>query len=293
MWRRAVAAGAAVLTLVGGPMSPSPSCGQIPCRDPLPWLALGDSLRGPALVVEAARSEDGRTGWTARCFRTMGLLPRGSGGLLFFRLPIWAVDTADSSVIERWPALMLPEQTDWPGESRSAGAGSPEIGWLGPLRLPLLGRAQAGVAAALPLGRDALYPFASTSASLRLLLRRPFTFGKRCELGLLGGGVVALGATGDRLDGSAYPSGASAAIDMTWRGRDRRSLTLLALGEWGGGARMIAAGVGWRFPMGGGTDLALGLRHVLGEADDRPYAVMFTVGMTIADGPREAAGVAK
>ncbi len=266
---------------------------QLPPRDPLPWEILAAPAGRQALGLEAARFTDPDSGWRAQRLGFAAFWPRGPAGCLFLRMAWYALDTGGAPVALRWPALDVPGEEAAPGGDTAVGWGSPEVGWLSSIRIAGLGACQYALAAALPLGRDELYPFASTSLPFRFLLRRPVRLGGTFEAAVLAGLVVVLDSGRDRLQPEAYPGGTSAALDLSWRRSARRALTLSLAAESGGGLLAVQPALAWRLPAGGRSDLTFGLRRDLADSGERSYATQAWLSWTLRSAPAAAPAVAK
>ena len=271
----------------------APGRAQLPPREPLPWEILAPPSGRQALELAAARFTDPDLGWRAQRLGLSAFWPRGSTGCLFLRAAWLALDTGEAPVIARWPALAFPADETAPQGDTAVGWGSPEVGWLSTLQLGRLGVWQYAVAAALPLGQDELYPFASTSQPMRFQLRRQARLGGRLEAGALIGLVVTLDSGRDRLQPEAYPGGTSGALDLVWRPSARRALTLALIAESGGGAHSLQPSLAWRLPAGERRELTVGLRRELADEADRPYATQAWLAWTIRSAPAAPVAVAK
>lgn len=267
---------------------------QLPPREPLPWEILASPAGRQALVLDAARFTDPQVGWRAQRLGFAAFWPRGPAGCLFLRTSWYALDTGEAPVTTRWPHLVVPGGETAPGGDTAVGWGSPEVGWLSALRVDNHGVWQYAFAAALPLGRDELYPFASTSLPFRLQLRRTVRLGGRLEAGALTGLVVVLDSGRDRLQPAAYPGGTSAALDLVWRQSARHALTIALAAESGGGALALQPSLAWRLPAGGRRELTLGLRRDLAAAAaDRSYTTQAWLSWTIRPAQIAPPAVAK
>jgi hypothetical protein len=266
---------------------------QLPPREPLPWEILASPAGRQALALDAARFTDPQAGWRAQRLGFAAFWPRGPVGCLFLRTAWYALDTGEASATTRWPHLAVPGDETAPGGDTAVGWGSPEVGWLSALRVDSHGVWQYAFAAALPLGRDELYPFASTSLPFRFQLRRTVRLGGRLEVGALAGLVVVLDSGRDRLQPAAYPGGTSAALDLVWRQSARHALTIALAAESGGGALACQPSLAWRLPAGGRRELTLGLRRDLAAAADRSYTTQAWLSWTIRPAPVAPPAVAK
>lgn len=266
---------------------------QLPPREPLPWDVLARPAERQALVLDAARFTDPDVGWRAQRLGMAAFWPRGPVGCLFLRLAWYSLDTGPATATTRWPDLVVPGTTHAPAGETAVGWGSPEVGWLSRLPMGGLGVWQYAVAAALPLGRDELYPYASSSMPFRFQVRRPVRLGPRLAGGLMAGLVVTLDSGRDRLQSRAYPGGASAALDLVWRQSERGALTLVLAAESGGGASALQPSLAWRVPAGGRRELTLGLRRDLSGAADRAYTTEAWLAWTIRAAAAPPPAVAK
>jgi hypothetical protein len=258
----------------------------------LPWHLLDEGPGGALLTLEAGRAQDPRTGWSARGLRVGGGLPRGSGWL-FLAFPLWSVDTGGLRAVSRWPELVSPGEEAWPGESAGAGAGNPELGLLAPTRLPLLGPAGCALAASLPFGRDALYPFASSGLTLRAQLRRRFGAPRGSGFALAAGGAVALNSANGRLAAAAQAGGPGGVAELTVARPGGRALTLSLSHERGGGAQITLLGLVATLPAGRGRSVALAATRSLGPAHDRPYETRLALAWRGRGRPADSESVAK
>lgn len=262
----------------------TPCAAQLPYRPALPWA---DALASPArsaVHFEADLFLDGDRDWQAQRLGVTGTIARG-GGVLFLRLPWCALDTGGLPVRERWPDVLGEDApADWPGEARSAGWGSPEAGWLGPVRLPLLGRVHGGLAAALPAGKNALYPFASTAMPVTVQVRRAVAVGGAWELAGLGGGTFYLGRGRSWMQGSAHPATALVGCALARAPAARRSVQLTLEEERGEGRRSSRIGLLWRIPAGTRQALSLLVQRELASGADRPFAVRWAVAWSAWSG---------
>lgn len=267
----------------------SPCAAQLPYRPALPWA---DALATPprsAVHFEADLFVDGDRDWQAQRLGVTGTIARG-GGVLFLRLPWCALDTGGLPVRERWPRVVgTGAPAGWPGEARSAGWGSPEAGWLGPARLPLLGRVHGGLAAALPAGKNALYPFASTAMPVTAQLRRGVAVGRGWELAALGGGTFYLGRGLSWMGDSAHPGTALLGCAFARAPASRRSVQVTLEEERGGGRRSSRIGLLWRIPAGARQALSLLAQRELASGADRPFAARWAVVWSAWSGSRPPA----
>ncbi|MHB8078956.1 MAG: hypothetical protein ACYDIE_06860 [Candidatus Krumholzibacteriia bacterium] len=267
---------------------------QLPPREPLPWEVLARPAERQALVLDASRFTDPAVGWRAQRLGVAAFWPRGPSGCLFLRAGWYALDTGNTPVSARWPALTVPGVAAAPPTGDTAvGWGSPEVGWLSTLQIGSLGVWQYAFVAALPLGWDELYPFASTSLPFRFQLRRPVRLGDRLEGGVLAGLVVVLDSGRDRLDPAAYPGGTSAALDVVWHQSARHALTFALAAESGGGASALQPSLAWRLPAGGRREVTFGLRRDLSGVADRAYATQVWFAWTIRSAVPAPPAVAK
>jgi len=210
--------------------APPPVRAQIPYLDPLPWIAARELDPGNALQISLDRIWDGTTGWSVNRVGLEGFIATGSRGFAFLRLRYESFDSDGFRTFERWPDVREdPDDTsldDWPFEDRVAGLFRPEVGVLTLFSLPLLGRLHLGLAAALPIGRDELYPFGSVSVPLRGDVRKRLALGDRLRMGLIIGGLVHMDSSGDVLASSAFPGGWHGAGDLVYEFATRRTLVL-------------------------------------------------------------------
>ncbi len=139
--RAVVAAGLIVAGIVLGATEVE---AQIHHLDEFPWYTVSDSLarRGAAMRYDQFRDSD--TSWRTDRLSVVLHTAVGRYGVFFFQADFLRFDTADLSVLERWPHLAQEDEdgnaeTDGPYESMIGGFGRPELGVLAPLPLPLLG----------------------------------------------------------------------------------------------------------------------------------------------------------
>jgi hypothetical protein len=251
-----------------------PASAQIPRREPPPWLGLEIRAARSSIAFEAARFNDQRVGWSAQRFALTVLVPQGSASCLFVRLPWLTLETGWRTAATRWPAIVgVKAPEGWPAEARNAGWGSPEVGALGGLGFPALGRLQYALAAGLPVGRDVLYPFASTSLPVTLQLRKPWRVGDRWQAWLMAGRTWNFGSGRKVLSSEAFPGTFAATLGLAHDPAQRRGLQLSLGGEWEAGRRLLTAGAAWRVPVGAADLFTLSAdRELLGRGE-RPYAL--------------------
>lgn len=190
---------------------------QLPHLDPIPWHTPADSTSRLALTVDLQRFTDDHTGWNANRILLTAILPAGDKGTFFLRIPHQTFDTGGLDLEGRWPWVLGEEAPEgWPHEDRISSFGQIEIGANGPLRLPLMGAGDFGVALGLPMGSDRVYPFSSKSMPLRLALRKPIRLGERRLLHLVGAYLKPTGSGRDFLGDEAFPGGYHLGADFDW-----------------------------------------------------------------------------
>ena len=94
----------------------------------------------------------------------MLILPAGSGGTFFVRIPHVTFDKGDVPLFSRRPWVQGEALADtfWT-ERRVSSFGQLELGVNSLRRFPLLGETHYGGAIGLPVGTDRLYPYSSVS----------------------------------------------------------------------------------------------------------------------------------
>lgn len=241
----------------------------------LPW----DALDGPsAFEAGFARYEDGRSGWRVDDLGLQHVGTRGEDGRWFLGWHHLSFSSAELPVLERWPGPAGPDAVEgWPGESRVAGWGRPEIGLLDRVDLPLIGRSAIGLGAALPFASNTLYPFAARSTSLRLHLRRSIALGDAWRLHLDAGRVLSIGAAGEELHEDAFSPQTRLGGALEWR-RDGRSVHLGWTGQ-GDDSRRIEGRLGW--PLDDRVTLAFTAVHEEADAADRLFGTRYGVSIRI------------
>lgn len=208
--RRALRPAAAPVLLLGLAclLAATPSLAQLPWLDPLPTWSASDTLAHLAVGLDATHCADARTGWAADRLVVDARLPVGARGGFFVRLPWLRSDSGDLPARERWPLAAGPQAVaGWPGEAVTTGFGQLELGAVGPLSLPGLGRVGGALAVGVPLGHSRFYPWSSAGLPLRLGLSR--------DIGLRGGwdlsaraAVLRHGGPGtDEFSDEAFPNG--------------------------------------------------------------------------------------
>ncbi len=261
---------------------------QIPVTDPVPWALLDD---GPAVRFTAERFDDGDSGWRAERLGLLSSIPFGAGHRFFLSWRHVAFSSDGLDVLERWPGLVGEDApADWPGEDRSVGWGRPGFGVVGVTGMPLLGRTGFAVAAQLPLGSDALYPFSGRSLPLQFQLRRACGGSEGWRAGLRVGAVLHLDSPGDELSSEAFPTLTVWGGDLGWRGTDGRSLRLDARLVGGGGAHSSVLSLRFEVPAGGASRFFLAAARELADDEARAWRTGFQVGWTLLgsvgpDGP--------
>ncbi len=273
-----------------------PAClsAQLPYTEPPPWSALDLPSTRRAVSFDAARYDDERAGWTAHRFALTVLLPQGSASCLFVRVPWFSLDTGGRSAPARWPDIVGPKApAGWPGGERDVGWGSPELGVLSGLALPGAGSVQYSLAVGLPVGRDVLYPFASTNLPVWLRLRKPWRVGAAWSASLLAGRTWNLGSGRDVLASAAFPGAYAAALGLSRGVHERRALSLDLAMAWGGSRRLMTAGLAWRLPVGATDVFTISAdRELLGRGD-RPFATRIAVAWTFCGLTESKPAVAK
>ncbi len=199
---------------------------QLMHLDPLPFFTPADSTSRLALTVEVDRFSDAKFDWTTNRLLLTAILPAGDEAAFFLRLPYLTLDSGEIPISSRWPWLMGPDGQDgWPNESRLSSFGKMEIGITGPVVLPVIKRADYGLALGLPTGSDRIYPLSAQSIPLRLQVRKPVVVGESWQARALAGYLVHMDSGKDFLDSTAFPSGYRFGLSLArFGGRGRRWL---------------------------------------------------------------------
>ena len=253
------------------------SYAQIPYLDPLPWFAQPDSAKSRFLDVYYDYFEDEKSQWISNRLGLNGFMRAGQRGLFFVRANVLFFHSDGLRVLDRWPNLAgesVPE--GWPNENRSVGFASPELGLLGPVRIPLLGRCRWGFVAGLPIGRDQLYPFASAAFALRLALRKDFDLAA-LRLSLVAGGLLHMDSTRDVLDPSAFPDGHWFTAALSWRSGARRWLNLILSDDGRESRHSTRLALQWWIPSGRLNIFGLSVVRELAGFTNRPFLTQITL----------------
>jgi hypothetical protein len=246
-----------------------------PWTEPLPWTALDAE---PAFVAGLTRLEDDVSGWRIDAAEIMHIGVRGEKSRWFLRWTHLAFSTSGNTALVRWPELAGGDAgPDWPGESRIAGWGRPEIGLLDRAHLPGLGEAELGFAASLPFAANALYPFAASCTTLRAHLRRGFALGGGLRVVGEVGRVIHTGAAGDELHDDAFGSRTLLGGGLEWRGAT--AACSLGMSRLGDDAERLAGGLD--LSLGDGVGLRIEAARDLAAADDRQYRTRIGVSLRI------------
>jgi hypothetical protein len=239
---------------------------QVPYLDPLPFYARSDTAAGRILVVSYDRFDDEISHWAADRVGLTGILATGRRSCLFVRAHYLAFDSGELSTLQRWPQLADEAPSDWPGEHRMVGWTRPEVGVLAQLALPGLGETECVLAAALPVGRDELYPLSAASLPLRLLLGKSLVTAASWQAHLAAGQIIHLDSSRQWLQPEAFPSGTVLAVRCQWRPQGPRSVSVaLSLQEELLGDRRstnLGCQVWWPY----------GLQHAIGLSVQRELA---------------------
>jgi hypothetical protein len=247
---------------------------QVPYLDPLPWFALPDSAAGQALLFHYDRFDDEKFNWTANRFGMTGVLPAGRQSCFFVRAHYLIFDTDKLAVLDRWPDAAGEDAEGWPGERRIVGWVRPEFGLLTHWSPPLLGRLKLGLSAALPVGRDELYPFTAASMPLRVNLRKVWQLSSAWGATLGTGYVQHLDSGRAFLDPAAFPSGQSTVAGLTWHHGSGASLDISWRQEFLDDRRTTRlAGHCW-LPYRERHALGLIVQREMAGAVHRPYATL-------------------
>ena len=192
--------------------------------DPIPWFVPADSTSSQALIVEVSRFQEPKFDWSADRLQLMLILPAGSGGTFFVRIPHVTFDKGDVPLFSRWPWVQGEALADtfWT-ERRVSSFGQLELGVNSLRRFPLLGETHYGGAIGLPVGTDRLYPYSSVSFPLRVEIRKDLRLRRRTHLALEAGYLYNLDSGSDLLDPMAFANGwrCGAALSL-YGGRNRR-----------------------------------------------------------------------
>ncbi len=264
-------AGAACVILIGLFAAPAARA-QVPRLDDLPWTAVADTASRRALTVSADRSWDNLTHWTASRLGLMATLPAGREGAVFLRVHLVHFDRDDLPALERWPQVAGESTADdptWPRARYITSWGQMQIGIVMPARLPLVGHARMGILVGLPVGKEELYPFGSTSLPLVLDLRRGWRVTPAVEIALRAGIESTLDAAGDALAPDAFPDGHRFGAEAIWEPRTGRSFHVSFLERsFGGHATRRITAACW-FPLHTRHMCGVAYTRDLGERSDR------------------------
>ncbi|MBC8424181.1 hypothetical protein H8E07_08670 [bacterium] len=279
--RHAAACACAFLTLAT--LLPAAVMAAAPWAEPLPWEAVtGDT----GFTFDVQRFDDPDSGWQVDAFGMTSVMHQGEVNRVYVRWRHLDFHTAGRSALARWPEAVPPvadgETPDlsWPGEHSVAGWGRPELGLLAPLSLPLIGDSLFGGEVALPFARNALYPFAARSTSLRLALRRVFRLGERLTGALVCERVLNMSAAGEDLADEAFADLTVWGGSLAWRPARSADLRLSARDAGPGECRRLRLSL--TVPWGEGRGFTLGLMRGLADAEDRLFATQVTVAVSIA-----------
>jgi hypothetical protein len=277
----------AALALACLPLA-APLAAQVPHLDPLPWPDAADTLTARTLEVSWDRFDDGRNGWAADRVGLAGLLSAGGRARLFLRMHFLNLDTAERTALERWPQLAGEDADEgWPGESQVAGFGRPEVGLIGPLRLPLLGTGRYGLALGLPVGRDQLYPLSAASMPFRLAWRRDLSPGGSWRAAITGELLQHMDSAREYLEADAFASGHVLSGELGLRGGSRRGLLLCWRETRVEGRTSSLAGLWAWLPWGERHALGLAVQRELGGTAGRPFETLVTLTWRLVAAPPE------
>ncbi len=269
-----ICCGLTLLVAAGVP----PASAAVPYLDPFPWEVAPDSAAVRTLLVHGDRFDDETTCWTANRVGVTGALPVGTRSLFFFRAYFMAFHTSNLPALERWPSLAGEDVPDgWPHERRINSFVRPELGLLGEIGLPGLGRTRFGLACGLPVGRDDLYPFTAASIPCRLELRKDISLATGWRLALEAGRLFHLDSAHEYLTPEAFPGGVRLGAGAAWRSGPGRSLGLAIGHESLDGGRSTRLSLHWWLPWGGRNGFGLILGRELTGPADRPFATQLTL----------------
>jgi hypothetical protein len=286
VWWRVVT----LLVLLGHAL---PVVAQIPHLDPLPWTEAYELGDANALQVGMERLWDSGTGWTVNRIGLDGFLRTSKAGKLFLRIRYNSFDSDGYRALERWPNLN-PAPTEsssevWPYEDRVDGIFRPEIGLMTGLGLPLLGALQLGLAGALPVGRDELYPHGGVSVPVRGDLRKGLSLGADTALGLVLGGLLHLDSARGDLAPEAFPGGWHGSVDLKLALATRHSLIFRY--EHGNFEGRISdqVGVAYWLPTGSYDLIGLSWTHELAGIEHRPAQDFVRIVLRLAQRAEDTA----
>jgi len=268
-----------------------PARAQIQRLDSAPWYAVTDSSSRGGVIFGLDRFWDDDTGWNVGRLGLTVTAPFGLRSVYYLRLHALRFDTAELPVLSRWPQLRGEDaEDDWPGSVSSSGLASPELGLIVPLPLPLVGPTDAALAMGVPLGSDALYPFASGCWPLRLDVRRTW----RCRHGMVwavrAGGETSFDSSGDELTPDAFPDGWRFAADAAWQPETwRQVVASYEERRLAGHASRRVSLAAW-IPLGDGHAFGLVVARELGPRADRPATNDVSILWRFAGLPRPEAG---
>ena len=192
--------------------------------DPIPWSVPADSTSSQALIVEAARFQETKFDWAVDRLLLTLILPAGSNGTFFLRMPHVTFDMGDVPLFSRWPLIQGEAEVDtfWT-ERRVSSFGQLEVGVNSLHDLPHVHRIHYGAAIGLPVGTDRLYPLSSVSFPLRVEVRKDLVLRRGAHLALGAGYLYNIDSGSDLLDSTAFPDGWrwGAALSL-FGGRNRR-----------------------------------------------------------------------
>ena len=176
--------------------------------DPIPWSVPADSTSAQALIIETARFRDAKFDWAADRLLLTLILPAGSQGTFFLRMPHVTSDLGDTPLFARWPWVQGEAAVDtfWT-ERRVSSFGQLEVGANSWHDLPWVGPTHYGAAVGLPVGTDRLYPFSSVSFPLRLEVHKDLEWRPGVHLALSAGYLYNIDSGSDLLDSLAFPDG--------------------------------------------------------------------------------------
>ncbi len=251
---------------------------QIPYLEPLPWFGPPEAARLRFMDFSYDLFGDEKSDWTANRVGLAGYIPVSDRGIFFIRGYVLSFHRKDLPVLVRWPHIAGEDAEEgWPGETRSIGFASPELGLLGPIRLPLLGGSRWGLTVGLPIGRDELYPFASASFPLRLALRKELALHTVWRLNLVAGGLFHLDSSRSFFDGSAFPDGYWLAAGLSWQPGKRRWWNVLLKDDVREGRRTTLLTLQWWIPSGSLNAFGVGVTGELAGFADRPFHLQMTL----------------
>lgn len=192
-------------------LSTMPAAGQVLDLMEAPWAAMADTTGRGGADVAWERGLGGEPRWRTDRLSLTFRIPVGSSALAYVRGSVVRLDVGDQPVLDRWPDRLADEPdidpATWPGEQMIHGIGQPELGFLMPMGLPMVGPGDTALEVTLPFGNDKTYPLASRALVLRMDWRRHELAIGPVSLAARVGWEVALDASGEVYDEKAFPDG--------------------------------------------------------------------------------------